>query len=61
MTWHRCLEPGCTERVDPRDHNHRCPEHRRRPVDLTRVRELVETGRRRGAADAYRRRYPDAD
>lgn len=59
MTWAVCITDGCRERVDPWDRNHRCPEHRARPVDLERVRELVDAGRRRGAADAYRRRYPD--
>ena len=59
LTWHRCIAPDCTERVDPRDHNHRCPKHRRERADLTRIRQLVESGRRKGAADAYRRQYPD--
>jgi hypothetical protein len=60
MTWSICVAEGCRKRVDPRDHNHRCPEHRRHAVDLERVRQLVAAGRRQGAAEAYRRRYPDA-
>lgn len=59
MTWSVCIADGCRTRVDPRDHNHRCPEHRRQPIDLARVRQLVDAGRRRSAADVARRRYPD--
>lgn len=31
MTWHRCIAPNCQARVDPWDHNTRCPQHR--PAD----------------------------
>lgn len=31
MTWHRCVTPGCDARVDPWDHNTRCPTHRPPP------------------------------
>lgn len=60
MTWARCITDGCTTRVDPWDRNHRCLEHRSAPVDLERVRQLVDAGRRQAAALEYRRRYPDA-
>ena len=28
MTWHQCMAAGCDTRVDPWDHNIRCPDHR---------------------------------
>lgn len=31
QTWHRCIAPGCSQRVDPWDHNTRCPDHRPPP------------------------------
>jgi len=51
MTWRTCIAEGCTVRVDPRDHNHRCPRHRAKPVDLDRVHAIVREHR-----DAERRK-----
>jgi hypothetical protein len=57
MTWRRCIVDGCAERIDPWTFRARCPEHDAAPVDLERVRELVDAGRRQAAAIEYRRRY----
>lgn len=60
LTWHQCIAEGCAERVDPWDHSTRCPTHRAEAAaDLARVRQLVDAGRRRSAADVARARYPD--
>ena len=54
MTWLECLEADCHTRVDPWDHQTRCPEHRHHHAeDLMRVRELVAAGRR--TEQQYRR------
>lgn len=62
LTWPRCVTSGCDERVDPWDHNTRCPIHRaddaaaRYAARLETVRAAVERGRRqtshRTSADA---------
>lgn len=31
LTWFKCIAPGCTNRVDPWEHNTRCAEHRPAP------------------------------
>jgi hypothetical protein len=60
MTWRRCIAEGCDERIDPRDRNTRCPEHRRQAVNLERVRAIVEVNREAAARIRGRAAYARA-
>lgn len=64
LTWRQCIAEQCGARVDPRDRNNRCPEHRSEDVDLERVRAIVEAnrevGRRLAGHLAYARAVGDA-